>query len=68
MDPTTAGTARVTRKQEDAVGLLDKVMSMLGMKRGEAVEGPPGGPHPAPPEDTMDSPAHNLDDPRSRPG
>lgn len=44
------------------MGLTDKIASMLGAKQDEAVEGPSGGPHPAPPEDTVDDPERDADE------
>lgn len=47
------------------MGLTDKLASMLGVKKDEAVEGPAGGPHPAPPEQTVDDPKRVADRPAS---
>jgi hypothetical protein len=44
------------------MGLTDKIASALGAKQDEAVEGPSGGPHPAPPEQTVDDPEQDAKD------
>lgn len=36
------------------MSLLEKITSWLRPQSDEPVEGPAGGPHPAPPEDTVD--------------